>query len=76
MKMKHNHRVQFIVQLQTPGTLQGSILSYLSISKTKLIIFNKELYHPYHPLWFALCYLTHKVQDGEGLEGLELRRNS
>lgn len=45
MNMKHNHQVQFIVQLRTPGTLQGIILSYLSTVKYKQLIFNKERYH-------------------------------
>ena len=43
--MKHAHRVQFIVQLQTLGTLQDCILSHWLMGEYKQFVFNKERYH-------------------------------
>lgn len=66
--MKHNHRIQFIVQLQTLGTLQGSILSYLSTGKYKQSIFNKERYRTQHIIIFGLPFITlHMRSKMEGM---------
>lgn len=66
--MKHNDLVQFIVQLQTPGALQGSIPSYLSTGKYKQLIFNKERYRTQHMIIFGLPFVTlHMRSKMEGV---------
>lgn len=67
MNMKRNHRVQFIVQLQTPGTIQGSILSYLSTGKYKQLISNKERHHTQHIIVLGLPFVT--LHTGSKMEG-------